>query len=105
MLREQLHSVVERDRRPPASRATGTEQQGRREQQLLLGPPVISVGGHASHEPLPAGIPERSNPSRYECLAQLAGHVMTQQRNRLACDKAEMLLFVKENLPLIKPEF
>ncbi|KAK0153107.1 Zinc finger BED domain-containing protein 4 [Merluccius polli] len=58
-----------------------------------------------------------SSQSRYQCLAQLArkflsapctsvdserlfsaaGHVMTEQRNRLACEKAEMLIFIKKS--------
>ena len=63
----------------------------------------------------------RSNQSRFECMAQLArkylsapctsveserlfsaaGHMMTEERNRLACEKAEMLLLIKKNLPWI----
>ncbi|KAJ8346529.1 hypothetical protein SKAU_G00279300 [Synaphobranchus kaupii] len=66
----------------------------------------------------------RTNQSRFKCLAQLArkylsapctsvdserlfsaaGHVMDERRNRLTCEKAEMLLFLKKNLPLIHPE-
>lgn len=39
-----------------------------------------------------------------ERLFSAAGHVMTKERNRLSCEKAEMLLFIKKNLPLIHPE-
>ncbi|KAM3843239.1 zinc finger BED domain-containing protein 4-like [Diretmus argenteus] len=66
----------------------------------------------------------RSNQSRYEQLSQLArkylsapctsvdserlfsaaGNVMSEKRSRLLCEKAEKLLFIKKNLPLIHPE-
>ena len=37
-----------------------------------------------------------------EHLLSAAGHLMTEERNRLACEKAEMLLLIKKrNLPLI----
>ncbi|KAI4791627.1 hypothetical protein KUCAC02_033894 [Chaenocephalus aceratus] len=98
MLREQLHSVAILEENTDA--ATEHQETSRVDANLQ---------SYLSEATLPMNRClleyRRSNPSRYECLAQLAGHVMTQQRNRLACDKAEMLLFVKENLPLIKPEF
>ncbi|XP_039591329.1 zinc finger BED domain-containing protein 4-like isoform X2 [Polypterus senegalus] len=39
-----------------------------------------------------------------ERLFSAAANVLDEKRNRLSCDKAEMLLFVKKNLPLIRPQ-
>ncbi|CAL9691328.1 unnamed protein product [Knipowitschia caucasica] len=39
-----------------------------------------------------------------ERLFSAAANVMDEKRNRLGCEKAEMILFVKKNLPLIRPE-
>ena len=36
-----------------------------------------------------------------ERLYSVASHVMDEKRNRIACEKAEMLLFVQKNLPLM----
>ncbi|KAI2649236.1 Zinc finger BED domain-containing protein 4 [Labeo rohita] len=35
-----------------------------------------------------------------ERLSSAAAHVLDEKRNRLHCDKAEKLLFIKKNLPL-----
>ncbi|KAJ4925588.1 hypothetical protein JOQ06_018314 [Pogonophryne albipinna] len=155
MLREQLHSIVERDRRatdtsgpqpdePPAKSSRGDENNNSflGMFEAILEENTDAATEHQENSRVDANLQSylleatlpmnrcpleywRSNQSRYECLAQLArkylsapctsvdserlfsaaGHLMTQQRNRLPCDKAEMLLFVKKNLPLIKPEF
>uniref|UniRef100_A0A1A7XZU5 HAT C-terminal dimerisation domain-containing protein n=1 Tax=Iconisemion striatum TaxID=60296 RepID=A0A1A7XZU5_9TELE len=39
-----------------------------------------------------------------ERLFSAAANVLDEKRNRLSCDKAEMLLFVKKNLPLIRSQ-
>lgn len=39
-----------------------------------------------------------------ERLFSAAANVMDEKRNRLRCEKAEMILFVKKNLPLVRPE-
>ena len=36
-----------------------------------------------------------------ERLFSAVSHVVDEKRNRIACDKAEMLIFVKTNLPLL----
>lgn len=36
-----------------------------------------------------------------ERLFSATSNVINEKRNRIACDKAEMLLFVKKNLPLL----
>ena len=40
-----------------------------------------------------------------ERLFSSAGHVFTDQRNRLAAERAEMIIFVKHNLPAINFDF
>lgn len=40
-----------------------------------------------------------------ERLFSAAAIVKDEKRNRLGCEKAEMILFEKNNLPLIHPEF
>lgn len=37
-----------------------------------------------------------------ECFFSAASNVIDEKRNRITCEKAEMLLFVKKNLPLPK---
>jgi len=36
-----------------------------------------------------------------ERLFSAASHVVDEKRNRIMCEKAEMLLFVKKNLPML----
>ena len=40
-----------------------------------------------------------------ERLFSSAGHVFTDQRNRLAVERAEMIIFVKHNLPAINFDY
>lgn len=42
------------------------------------------------------------NSTESERLFSYVSHVLDEKRNRLCCDKAEMLIFVKKNMHLIK---
>ncbi|XP_062278075.1 zinc finger BED domain-containing protein 4-like [Scomber scombrus] len=85
----------------------------------------VQVHGYLSEPPIPRNESPlqywKSNMSRFPALAKAArkylsapctsvdserlfsaaSHVVDEKRNRIQCEKAEMLLFVKKNLPLL----
>ncbi|XP_034542641.1 zinc finger BED domain-containing protein 4-like [Notolabrus celidotus] len=88
----------------------------------------VQVHGYLSEAPIPRNESPlkywKSNLSRFPALAKAAckylsapctsvdserlfsaaSHIVDEKRNRIQCEKAEMLLFVKKNLPLLMKE-